>query len=116
MTRIIRNILFFSFLFVLLGRCKEKYVSPYKSTGTGYLVVEGYITGNGPTQFNLSRTVPLSNQVTPAPELHAHLQVEGSDNSIYPFTEQGNGIYRIDTMALNPIMQYRLRIHTSNNT
>ena len=67
MTRIIKNILLLFFLVVFSGRCKDKYDSPYKSPNTGYLVVEGYITGNGPTQFKLSRTVELTgNGVVPA--------------------------------------------------
>jgi hypothetical protein len=114
MTRIIRNILLFSFLIVFLWRCKDKYVSPYKNPGTGYLVVEGYITGNGPTQFTLSRTVDLSgNRVIP-PEKNASVQVEGDDNSIFPLTEQGNGVYVRSSMGLNATTKYRLRIKTSD--
>jgi len=114
MARIIRNILLFSFLFVFLWRCKDKYVSPYKNPSTGYLVVEGYITGNGPTQFTLSRTVDLSgNRVIPL-EKNASMQVEGDDNSIFPLTEQGNGIYMRSSMGLNATTKYRLRIKTSD--
>ncbi|HVV07018.1 MAG TPA: DUF4249 domain-containing protein [Puia sp.] len=114
MTRIIQNILLFSFLVVFLWRCKDKYDSPYKSPSTGYLVVEGYITGNGPTQFTLSRTVALSgNRVTP-PEKNASVQVEGDDNSIFPLTEQSNGIYVRSSMGLNATTKYRLRIKTSD--
>jgi hypothetical protein len=101
-------------LVLCLWQCKEKYVSPYNSPATGYLVVEGYITGNGPTQFALSRTVPLSGSSTVPPETNAKVQVEGSDNSTYPLTEQGSGLYVIDTMALNPATKYRLRITTKD--
>jgi len=114
MTRIIRSILLFFFLVVFLWRCKEKYVSPYKSTGTGYLVVEGYITGNGPTQFTLSRTVDLSGNGVIPPETKASVQVEGDDNSVFPLTEQGNGIYVRSSMGLNTTTKYRLRIKTSD--
>ena len=34
-------------LIILLGECKQSYVSPYKSPPTGYLVVEGLIAGGG---------------------------------------------------------------------
>jgi len=114
MRRPIRNILLFSVLVVLLGRCKEKYVSPYKSTGTGYLVVEGYITGNGPTQFTLSRTVDLNGNGVIPPETNASVQVEGDDNSVFPLTEQGAGSYVSSSMNLNTTTKYRLRIRTSD--
>lgn len=114
MRRIIRNILLFFFLVVLLGRCKEKYVSPYKSTGTGYLVVEGYITGNGPTQFVLSRTMDLNGNGVIPPEINASVQVEGDDNSVFPLAERGAGNYVISSMSLTPTTKYRLRIRTSD--
>jgi hypothetical protein len=101
-------------LAVCLWRCKEKYVSPYKSTGTGYLVVEGYITGNGPSQFTLSRTVDLTGTNAIPPEKNAIVQVKGDDNSLYTLTESNGGIYTIDTMALNSTTKYRLYIKTSD--
>ena len=97
----------------LQSQCRQKYVSPYVSPPTGYLVVEGYIAGNGPTQFMLSRTIPLPGDTTVPPELGAKLQVEGNDNTVYPLAEQGNGTYGIDTLPLNPAVQYRLRINTT---
>ena len=101
------------FLFVaLLGQCKEKYISPYTPTSTGYLVVEGYISGNSPTQFVLSRSIPLPGDSTPPFENNATVQVEGSDNSTYPLIGEGNGVYA-DSVTLNPQLQYRLRIRTS---
>src|ERR1700721_98996 len=95
-------------------RCVQKYNSPYVSPPTGYLVVEGYITGNGPTQFTLSRTIPLPGDSAIPMETGAKVQVEGNDNTIYPLVQQGNGIYGIDTLSLNPAAQYRLRINTSD--
>ncbi|HEY4205582.1 MAG TPA: DUF4249 domain-containing protein [Puia sp.] len=112
MRRIIRNIFLFTFL-IVFWRCKEKYVSPYKSPNTGYLVVEGYITGNGPTQFRLSRTTELSGISVP-PENNATIQVEGDDNSTFPLTGQGNGIYATNSMSLHTTAKYRLRIRTSD--
>lgn len=97
---------------LLLGRCKDVYVSPYTAPATGYLVVEGYISGNTPTQFTLSRTVKLPGDSLPPPETGARMQVEGSDNSVWPLPEVGKGVYR-DSFALNPQLQYRVRIQTS---
>jgi hypothetical protein len=115
MIRIMRTIkisLPLALLFLLSGHCKQIYNSPYVSPHTGYLVVEGYISGNTSTQFRLSRTIPLPGDSTIPMETNAQVQVEGSDNSIYPLPQQGNGIYGVDTLTLNPGAQYRLRINT----
>jgi hypothetical protein len=95
--------------------CIQSYVSPYKSPTTGYLVVEGYITGNGPTSFRLTRTIPLPGDTTIPVVIGAHLRVEGSDNSVYPFTETGNGFYALPSITMNTTTQYRLRIANVNN-
>lgn len=103
------------FLLVLLGQCKESYVSPHKSPPTGYLVVEGFIA-KGPTKFTLSRVIPLPGDSTIPMETGARVQVEGADNSIYPLTEGSPGVYSADTLPLVPTIQYRLRIQTANGT
>jgi Domain of unknown function (DUF4249) len=95
-------------------RCVQKYVSPYVSPPTGYLVVEGYISGNGPTQFSLSRTIPLPGDSAIPMVTGAKVQVEGSDNSVYPLVEDSPGVYSVDTLALNTATQYRLRIATTD--
>ena len=91
--------------------CKDPYVSPYKNPTTGYLVVEGFISGNSITQFSLTRTIPLPGDSTIPTVDGAMVQVEGSDNSVYPLTGQGGGIYTsVDTLNLNPQLEYRLTI------
>jgi hypothetical protein len=97
-----------------LCQCIQPYVSPYKSPPTGYLVVEGYISANSPTQYTLTRSVQLSGNYAIPPVTGATVQVEGSDNSVFPLPEQGNGIYGDTTLDLNPANQYRLRIQTPN--
>ena len=110
-----------AYIWLLLGlpvvfwRCKDPYISPYKSPATGYLVVEGYISGNTTTQFMLSRAIPLPGDSTLPTESGATVQILGSDNSSYPLSGMGNGVYStIDTLKLNPQLQYRLSIKTSN--
>jgi Domain of unknown function (DUF4249) len=106
--------LLFMIMATLEWQCIDKYNSPYQPPATGYLVVEGYITGNGLTQFTLSRTIPLPGDSTIPMEIGAKVQVEGSDNSVYPLTEQSAGTYVVDTLPLNAANQYRLRIETTN--
>jgi hypothetical protein len=109
------SIWLFLFLLVLGWECKDPYISPYKSPATGYLVVEGYISGNSTSQFSLTRTIPLPGDSTLPTENGATVQIQGSDNSTYPLTAIGNGVYStVDTLALNPQLQYRLSIKTSN--
>ncbi|HEV2354385.1 MAG TPA: DUF4249 domain-containing protein [Puia sp.] len=96
----------------MLDACVQTYVSPYKSPPTGYLVVEGYISGNGTTSFTLSRTMPLGGDSAAPRVTGAALQVEGSDNSVYPLTEEGNGLYSTDSLPLTTAVKYRLRIAT----
>jgi len=98
-----------------LWGCKDPYVSPYKAPATGYLVVEGYISGNSTSQFTLTRTISLPGDSTLPTENGASVQIEGSDNSAYPMTGLGNGVYSTtDTLQLNTQLAYRLRIKTSN--
>ncbi|HXD79839.1 MAG TPA: DUF4249 domain-containing protein [Puia sp.] len=97
---------------VLFADCIEAYVSPYKSPPTGYLVVDGYISGNGPTQYTLSRSTSLSGDSVVPAVTGARLQVEGTDNVVFPLPEKGKGVYGIDSLPLNTGQRYRLRIVT----
>jgi hypothetical protein len=95
-------------------QCVQNYVSPYKSPPTGYLVVEGYLSANTPTQYTLTRTIGLPGDSAIPVVTGASVQVEGSDSSVYALPGQGNGIYGNTTLPINPAIQYRLRIHTAN--
>ena len=113
----IRNLTIFlsiSLVCVLLCDCVQTYVSPYKSPPTGYLVAEGYISANTPTQYSLTRVIGLPGDSSIPVVTGAIVQVEGSDSSVYALPEQGNGIYGDTTLLINPALQYRLRIHTPN--
>jgi Domain of unknown function (DUF4249) len=102
-------------LLAVLWGCKDPYISPYKSPVTGYLVVEGYISGNTISQFTLTRTIALPGDSTLPTENGATVVIQGSDNSSYSLIDTGNGVYRTpDTLTLNPQLQYRLSIQTSN--
>jgi hypothetical protein len=111
--RNIKILLGFFFL-LLLWRCKQRYDSPYLPPVKGYLVVEGFIAGNAPTQFVLSRVIHLPGDSAIPAVTNAKVQVEGTDNSIYPLTETGAGVYTANTLPLNPSTRYRLRISTAD--
>jgi hypothetical protein len=97
-----------------LCQCVQTYVSPYKLSPTGYLVVEGYLSANTPTQYTLTRTIGLPGDSAIPVVTGASVQVEGSDNSVYALPEQGNGTYGNTMLPINPAIQYRLRIQTAN--
>jgi len=113
MRRTIKIFLLLSCLAAPQLLCVQKYNSPYVSPPTGYLVVEGYISGNSQTQYTLSRTIPLPGDSAIPRETGAKVQIEGTDNSVEPLTEQSTGTYVADTLALNTATQYRLRITTT---
>jgi hypothetical protein len=101
-------------LAALFWQCKQTYVSPYKSPPTGYLVVEGFITGNGPTRYTLTRSIELPGDSAIPAVTGAVVQVQGNDNSSWTLTDLGAGLYGIDTMALDPAATYRLHINTGS--
>jgi hypothetical protein len=113
MPQTIKHILLFLVFAIPLG-CKDKYVSPYVPPRTGYLVVEGFIAGDGPTTFTLTRSIPLPGDSALPLELKAKVTVEGSDNSVYPLQDAGNGIYSADALPLNTALKYRLHVKTAN--
>ncbi len=79
-------------------------------------MVEGFINGNGLTSIKLSRTrnITSGDTATHVNELNAIVAIEDQTNATYPLTEEGNGIYTVNTF-LNPTNKYRLHIHTSGN-
>jgi hypothetical protein len=95
--------------------CKKIYDPPAISAPASYLVVEGVINSGGDSTFiKLSRTVGLQGKVSASPELHAIVTVEGDQNSSYPLTETGNGIYSCRGLNLDSTHKYRLNIKTTS--
>jgi hypothetical protein len=80
----------------------------------GYLVVEGFINAQGPTEIKLSRTVPIDEKKTLKPESNATVKVEGDDNTSYTLLTAANGIYTSGVLPINPLKKYRLYIKTKN--
>jgi hypothetical protein len=107
------RLLIITTLFVI--SCKEKYVPPFESPQTGYLVVEGNINSGGATSVHLSRTSQLTDNIRRL-EKGARVQVEGSDNTQFPLQEKSDGLYIADSLNLNLNNKYRLHIFTANGT
>lgn len=100
-------------LSILLLCCKEKYEPPVNVPVTGYLVIEGYISANGPAEMHLSRSIPLDDTAKLINETGATVQVQGQDNTSYPLKDDGGGDYTNTLLNLNSSQQYRLYIKTS---
>jgi hypothetical protein len=99
-------------LTILLFCCKQKYDAPVKAPKTGYLVIEGYISANGPAEIHISRSIPLDDTAKLINETLAKVQLQGRDNSTYNLTERAGAIYTTPGLNLNSSQQYRLYIKT----
>ena len=107
-------ILMTSFIAFMASECKTPYAPHIAASNTNYLVVEGVInSGQDSTIINLSRTVPLSANVSASPELNAVVTVVDNQNASYPLQEIGNGKYASPSLNLDNTRQYRLKIVTS---
>src|SRR5215216_4593922 len=102
------SLLFLSWLTIWMSACKEPYDLPVPSSEQSILVVEGVLnSGAGPTTVRVTRTSKLDKKSVIIPELHAHLTVEGNDNSITQLTESTGGFYGHPQLSLAPDKQYR---------
>ncbi|WP_207511751.1 DUF4249 domain-containing protein [Longitalea luteola] len=106
-----RKIVYCCLLLVLLC-CKDRYEPPVKAPESGYLVIEGYISADGPAEIRLTRSIPLDDTARLINETLAKVELQGRDNSTFNLTENGQGIYRYNRQTLNPAQQYRLYIKT----
>ncbi|RZL09134.1 MAG: DUF4249 domain-containing protein [Hymenobacter sp.] len=99
-----------------LAGCVEPYAPDVISAPTSYLVVDGFINGNGSTRIKLSRTANLSTTTLPPVEKGAQLFVVDDSGLRYPLTEKSSGSYQSDSLQLNAARKYQLRIITAGNT
>ena len=94
-----------------LGGCVEPYVPEVINAPNSFLVVDGFINGNGVTRITLSRTVNLATTGTPPAERGARVQVVSEAGQRYTLTEKTAGLYQSDSLQL-PMGRYQLRITT----
>ena len=104
----------FALLVIFLTGCKESFEPNLPSVPQGYLVVEGFINAQGPTQIRLSRSTPIEQKKTFKAELNASIKIEGDDNSSFTLSNLPNGLYTSNTLPINSSRKYRLRIKTKN--
>lgn len=98
-------------LLIAVG-CKDPYGPPENAVNTGYLVVEGYLNGNGPTSIALSRTFNLDDSARVRPELLAQVTVQGKNGGSFSLAASGGGVYRINQLPLQENNEYRVLIRT----
>jgi hypothetical protein len=99
-------------LLLALGGCVDAYVPDVISAPTNYLVVDGFINGNGATRIKLSRTQNIATTDAPTPEAKATVYVQSAAGGRYTLRERSPGFYQSDSLVLSP-GQYQLRISTA---
>ncbi len=96
-----------------LGGCVDAYLPDVISAPSSYLVVDGFINGNGATRIKLSRTQNTTATTSaPPPETKATLYIVSAAGTRYALREQSAGFYQSDSLVLSP-GQYQLRISTA---
>ena len=109
-----RDYSFYLIVLVLLIGCKERFEPNLPIVPQGYLVVEGFINAQGPTQIKLSRTTQLDQKNIFKAELNAAIKIEGDDNSSFNLSALPGGLYS-GTASINAQRRYRLRIRTKDS-
>jgi hypothetical protein len=102
-------------LFLGLCGCVEPYMPDVVAAPTSYLVVDGFINGNGVTRITLARTVNVASTAAPPPEKGAKIFIVDETGRRYALTEIASGTYQSDSLMLNPLRQYQLRFTTTSN-
>ncbi|MGI4864715.1 MAG: DUF4249 domain-containing protein [Janthinobacterium lividum] len=97
-------------LSVGLSGCVDPYLPDVVGTNANYLVVDGFINGNGVTRIKLSRTINVATATAPPAEKGAKIFIVDNTGQRYALTEKASGSYQSDSMVLNSTRQYQLRI------
>jgi hypothetical protein len=97
---------------LLLSGCVEPYFPEVMEAPNSFLVVNGFINGNGTTNIQLLRTQNLKEEGPPPAEINATLRIESEGGERYSLSENGSGHYASEHLNLNPAFKYRLFIRT----
>ena len=98
-----------------LAGCVEPYVPAVIDAPTSFLVVDGFINGNGRSTFQLSHTLNVAATAAPPIEPGASVAIVDDAGGRYPLREPVPGTYQSDSLVLNAGRQYQVRITTSAN-
>ncbi|TVT40397.1 DUF4249 domain-containing protein [Hymenobacter setariae] len=104
-----------SLLLLALGSCIDSYTPDVISAPTSYLVVDGFINGNGATRIKLSRTQNIATTAAPTPEAKATVYIQSAAGARYTMRERSPGFYQSDSLTLSP-GQYQVRISTAGTS
>lgn len=104
-----KRIMYCCILLIGFG-CKQKFDLPKDMPPTGFLVVEGVINTSGVSTITLTRSLKLVDSFAISYIRSALVRIEGKDNTVYPLTETGIGIYTSSSLNLNAAQEYRLYI------
>jgi hypothetical protein len=99
-----------------LSGCIESYLPDVINAPPSYLVVDGFINGNGVTRIKLSRTTSIATTTTPPAEKGANLFIVDNTGQRHALIEKAGGSYQSDSLLLSANRQYQLRITTATNT
>jgi hypothetical protein len=100
--------------YLLLAGCVEPYAPDVIDAPNQFLVVDGFINGNGPTIITLSRTQNLTEDGPPVFESRAEVLIEEEQGPQYMLTEGDTGTYTVSGLNLNLDRKYRLLIRTAD--
>ena len=103
-------------VFLCLSGCIESYVPDVINAPASYLVVDGFINGNGVTRMKLSRTTSIATTTVPPAEKGARVFIVDNTGQQYALTEKASGSYQSDSLLLLPSRKYQLRITTASST
>lgn len=107
-----RTYYFLAVMLICLSACKERFEPNLPIVPQGYLVVEGFINAQGPTQITLSRTTSIDQKQSFNPELNAEIKIESDNNSVFSLTPAQKGTYLSPALPIDQSQKYRLRIKT----
>ncbi|TPE39579.1 DUF4249 domain-containing protein [Pontibacter mangrovi] len=108
------NVLLGWLMALLLNGCIEPYAPEVLEAPNSYLVVNGFINANGPTNVQLLRTQNLNEEVPPPAETGATVSIEAENGENYRLSETEAGYYTVGNLGLSPANKYRLYIKTSD--
>lgn len=94
--------------------CKKIYTPQLTSVSTNFLAIDGPIISGDSTFIRLSRTTRLTDTTQNKAELKAIVAIENDQNTLYPLTEKGAGLYVLGITNFDVSRKYRLDIKTSN--